>query len=958
MTVDLSKDESARLAALREYRILDTDAEETYDAITRLAAFICDAPIAAVTLVDAERQWFKSILGVAVKETPRSIAFCSHTIQQSDVMVVCSATDDVRFENNPLVTGDPKIRFYAGAPLMTADGHALGTLCVMDYEPRTLTQGQTEALQTLAGHVVAQLELSRRFADQERLSMIMEATEDGVWEWRPDTGESFFSPQWKRMLGYEDHEMPSRSEEWSSRVHPDDVEAATEAFVAHFEQPNSTHHIQYRMRHRDGSWRWWHSRGRASHDRHGNLMRAVGTNTDITAHMQARERTDHLLAVGAALGSALTTGDVAESILTAAMPIFQATAATVALLDAGARTLCTIRLKGIDGEQTESYAEFSIDTPSPLADAVREQRLVIVPSKSDPAEYLVAVPLLAGGRSLGGLSLKCPAERCRDDDQATFLWTLANQCSLALERARLYDNALHEAKIRRQAQDALQESDARKSAMLEAALDCIITIDADELVLEWNPACERTFGYSRAETIGRPLSDLIIPPYMRSGHEHGIAHYHATGEGPVLNKRVEVMGMRKDGSELPLELTAVPIKVGGRTMFTAYLRDLTERKQLEEERERALRAAEERADRDPLTGLLNHRAFHKRLEEEAARVEREGSSLTIVMMDLDNFKFFNDVYGHTVGDDVLRQVAKRLQSICRSYDSIARFGGDEFALLMPSASGTPTSELEARLRTDLDDIVFCPDGHTMNIPITVSFGVAALSQLDMNWHETVRLADERLRRAKTGGAAETEADHVRALMSGRVDGFSMLDALVNAVDNKDRYTRRHSEDVMLYSVMIAEELGLSDVEKHTVAVSALLHDVGKIGVPDAVLRKPGKLTDAEFETIRQHPMMGAIMVSAAHGLEDTLDAVRHHHERWDGLGYPFGLKGEDCPLIARLMAVADAYSAMTTDRPYRKGMPRVIAEDILAAGAGTQWDPKCVQAFLRALKRDEACVAV
>ena len=183
----------------------------------------------------------------------------------------------------------------------------------------------------------------------------------------------------------------------------------------------------------------------------------------------------------------------------------------------------------------------------------------------------------------------------------------------------------------------------------------------------------------------------------------------------------------------------------------------------------------------------------------------------------------------------------------------------------------------------------------------------------------------------------------------RGQGFTMLDALVAAVDNKDRYTRRHSEDVMQYSLQIARTLGLDTEAQRTIEMAALLHDVGKIGVPDAILRKSAQLTHEEFETVKLHAGLGAIFVSAVPGLEGTLDAVRHHHERWDGGGYPGGLVGEETPLPARLMAVADAYSAMTTDRPYRKGMAPAKARAILEAGAGSQWDPACVQAFVSEL---------
>ena len=369
-------------------------------------------------------------------------------------------------------------------------------------------------------------------------------------------------------------------------------------------------------------------------------------------------------------------------------------------------------------------------------------------------------------------------------------------------------------------------------------------------------------------------------------------------------------------------------------------------------RKKSLAEAREQADCDPLTGLLNHRAFYNRLDAEASRARREDTALAVVMLDLDGFKFFNDVYGHAIGDEVLRLVADRLRAASRPYDTLARFGGDEFALLLPSVGHASRGEVEARLRAALRGMTCRVGEQTEAVPVSVSLGAALFPEDDADSHAVLRQADERLHWAKTGGDVEENARRVRADAGDRVHGFSMLDALVAAVDNKDRYTRRHSEDVMEYGLMIARELGLDEARQRAVAVSALLHDVGKIGVPDAILRKPGALTEEEFEAVKQHPQMGAVMVQAVPGLEETLDAVRHHHERWDGAGYPAGLRGEKTPLIARLMAVADAFSAMTTDRPYRQGMGRAVALDILASGAGTQWDPACVIAFLSAQRHE------
>ena len=372
------------------------------------------------------------------------------------------------------------------------------------------------------------------------------------------------------------------------------------------------------------------------------------------------------------------------------------------------------------------------------------------------------------------------------------------------------------------------------------------------------------------------------------------------------------------------------------------------KRELLAQQEHLLAEAREQADKDPLTGLLNHRAFHKQLEEEADRAHRTGENFALVVLDLDNFKFFNDAYGHLVGDEVLTLVAGALRRCSRSYDTLARYGGDEFALLLPGVGEQSAAEITDRLTEAFEDIEYRPETGPP-IPLTLSLGVSLFPEDGPGRLEALEAADARLMRIKSGGAGGGElAEHLRSQLSCSMANFSMLNALVTAVDTKDRYTRRHSEDVMAYSYQIAQALQLDEKACNTVLMAALLHDVGKIGVPNYILRKPDLLSDEEYRAIKQHPMMGAVIVGAVAGLEETLDAIRHHHERWDGKGYPYGLAGEDIPLLARLMAVADAYSALTTDRPYRKGMDAERALAILALGAGAQWDAQCVNVFLSA----------
>ena len=260
-----------------------------------------------------------------------------------------------------------------------------------------------------------------------------------------------------------------------------------------------------------------------------------------------------------------------------------------------------------------------------------------------------------------------------------------------------------------------------------------------------------------------------------------------------------------------------------------------------------------------------------------------------LLLDLDNFKFFNDAYGHPAGDGLLRQVAQVLGGVGPA-GLLSRFGGDEFALLLPGATRAEAARLAGELHEAVSRVGYAPPGSPTQIPLSLSVGLSCLPDDGPGRQDLLEAADARLRVAKSGGD-EGGALRLRQGMARSVEGYTLLDALVTAVDNKDRYTRRHSEDVLTYGLEIARALGLDEKTQHTVEVAALLHDVGKIGIPDHILRKPGRLTGEEYEAVRKHPMMGAVIVGAVPGFEDTLDAIRHHHERWDGGGYPFGLRG-------------------------------------------------------------------
>lgn len=359
------------------------------------------------------------------------------------------------------------------------------------------------------------------------------------------------------------------------------------------------------------------------------------------------------------------------------------------------------------------------------------------------------------------------------------------------------------------------------------------------------------------------------------------------------------------------------------------------------------------AERDAVTGLLNHRAINKRLEHEVARSQRAGSSFALVTMDLDNFKLFNDTYGHVMGDEVLAAVSRVLEESVRQGDIVGRYGGDEFTAILVDTDSQGALHTIERIRNNLADYHLNVNGGKP-VPVCMSYGVATYPTDGRRQSELLVVADTNLYRSKRkGGDCVTSADAEEHTPEGSGGVFTVLDGLVTTVDNKDHYTRKHSDDVTERAIAVASELNLSSETQRSLRIAGLLHDVGKIGIPDRVLRKPGPLTEEEYDAIKQHVGLGELIIKEIPNLHEVLAAVGSHHERHDGKGYPRGLKGEEIPLLGRILAVTDAYSAMTTDRPYRKALTLAQAKAELRRVAGTQLDPKIVEVFLSTMEQSD-----
>ncbi len=360
----------------------------------------------------------------------------------------------------------------------------------------------------------------------------------------------------------------------------------------------------------------------------------------------------------------------------------------------------------------------------------------------------------------------------------------------------------------------------------------------------------------------------------------------------------------------------------------------------------------ETSRRDALTGVLNHGTTVAGLADLLERVRgAPGCGVGVALIDIDNFRLLNDTHGHGAGDRALLEVARIIRTEFAETAILGRYGPDEFIVVTPPDHSPNLEQAVDQLRDRIAELSL-QFGESERLPVTVSAGICYAPANGDAATELLAVAAVVLGEAKaSGGNGVRVADAASAdLGPAQRSGFDVLAGLVLAVDTKDRYTKRHSEDVARYGLFLADQVGVDAELRRTIEIAGLLHDVGKIGIPDGILRKPGPLTVDEYAIVKQHVALGDAIVRDVPNAGVVRAGVRHHHERWDGDGYLDRLSGEEIPLIARILAVGDAFSAMTTSRPYRKAMSIQEALHRLEDAAGTQLDPRLVAAFVSGIE--------
>ncbi len=725
--------------------------------------------------------------------------------------------------------------------------------------------------------------------------------------------------------------------------------------------------------------------------------------------------------IGRALSSALTVDELLERVYAQIQKVIDARNFYIALFDHNKEDV-GFELEVKNGQflpkrrrrARNGLTEYILRTRKPLL--IRENfeqvvaELGVEPGRS--ARSFCAVPILLHGESAGVMGIVNYVEtNAFDQEHLEVLTILAAQTAVAIENARLFSQ-----EQRRGHQLSLLNNISRKA---------IASLNPEEMLAAMAGEMRSGLPY---EHIGLAVLDyatreVVIQAEATAGTS-GLNRRYKLGEGCIgqVASRGEVMHVDTLASadwddcrpvlEDAQSVLALPMTYGDQLLGVLNVESVRPAAFREEDilllrtladvvasalhNAFVFQKAQEQAITDGLTGVKTHRYFMESLAAEWRRATRANRNFSLVLLDLDKFKPINDFFGHLEGDMVLQRVGAILEQNVRRSDVVARYGGDEFVVLMPETNAEAAYVLGDKLRQWL-----ATDPLLREKKITASVGIATYPHHGSTPQELIQIADASMYLSKhQGGNTVVSADHykvseqkqwqrnvleaylgvtIKRLFSTGPEAFDevyhrleqvikslgtpaedwrevpvpvleTITSLAAAIEAKDPYTQGHSQNVARYCVAVAQHKSLPEHEVEEIRQAALLHDVGKIGIPERILNKPGPLDTEEFEMMKEHSVLGAKILEPLRALKNIQKIVRHHHEYWDGSGYPDRLVGEAIPLVSRLIAIADAFDTMISERTYKRARTRLEGVDELRRCAGTQFDPELVEVFAEIIK--------
>lgn len=828
----------------------------------------------------------------------------------------------------------------------------------------------------------------------------------GIWFWNLSNDELYFSDSYYRMLGYEPGEFDSRTEYWASITYPDDVKTVNSIIEHYFEKRDFEQVLmmEYRVRCKDGSYRWILEKGKVSeYDDEGYPVKMIGTMIEIDemkefGHILREsnekfrtlvENTDDIIMQfdrelrfvyvnpGVVRLTSTRAGEfIGKSMEEMGLPeelIAELGTALVQVFETGERKRAQLRLP------FGMWMEWNL---APLFDVDGNVESIIAASRDITLHKRIESELQTKKDNLEALFMnstdaivRCSAERKIDTINPKFaeiFGFMEEECegqdvnelivpdgrldeAIMLDEASLAKETFVKETVRlrkdmtpihvnikaipiiinedtkgyygiytditekKKALDDLKESEELFRTLVENASDGIAIIQ-DGIIQYANKQVVDIIGYTAEEIIGTPLSRYIHADYIDELNDN----YRKRISGQSAGNLFEAILLHKNGSNIEVEFNSNITMYKLRPADFVLIRNIQERKKVEE-RIKYL------SFHDKLTGLYN-RAF---FEEELKRLDTERClPLSLLMGDVNGLKVANDVFGHEEGDKLLQQIAQLFHEIFRKEDIIARVGGDEFAVILPNVDFHVLNEIVDRIKER------CSSGQGEKIPLSISMGYATKTKPEQDISVVLNQAENSMYNNK--------------LVESRSIRSSIIASLRQTLDERTHETEKHAQRLKDYSVKIGKKLGLDISWLNELELLAMLHDIGKIAIPDSILNKPGLLTEQEHAIMQKHSEIGYRIASTTPELVIIADGILSHHERWDGKGYPQGLAGEEIPLISRIVAVVDAFDAMVNDRIYRKAITREAAIEEIKKCSGAQFDPRIVGVFLGILETEDA----
>lgn len=464
--------------------------------------------------------------------------------------------------------------------------------------------------------------------------------------------------------------------------------------------------------------------------------------------------------------------------------------------------------------------------------------------------------------------------------------------------------------------ELLRKSENTFRKLFEGSTDSVLLIEGSN-ILDCNQATLDLLGYNtKADIVGKSLLEISPgnqPDGIRS-EERIIEEI----ETALINgkSKFEWWHQKNDGTLFPVEVMMTSILLYGDKVIHALWRDISERNKMEQQLEYL-------SYHDQLTGLYNRRFF----EEELKRLDvKRNFPLSIVMADVNGLKLINDSFGHAEGDKLLEKVAEVISKGCRADEIVARLGGDEFVILLPRTDANETERVIKRIKN------LARNEKIGSVAISISFGWETKNYEEERMSDILKKAEDHMYKKKLFESPS---------MRGKT-----INAIINTLYEKDGQEEEHSHRVSVLCESMGKALNLPEEEIEKLKTVGLLHDIGKIAIEESILNKPGKLTDREWEEVKRHPEIGYRILSTVNEMSEIAEYVLSHHEKWDGGGYPKCLQGEEIPLQSRIIAVADTFDAMTSERSYRSALPEAYAIEELQKYAGSQFDREVVRVFI------------